>query len=705
MKPTTASRRGLLALILASTLAVTALPAGAGTELPILDTGFGDYQLVPRLDDDVPYAGPDTPSSLDAVGMTEQVERLLSPAARAKLAGQGFVIVPEEFRLFHHAYDEQFYAGTPVFVTTDAAYHAWHQVFDKTLRDLEGRRLAPLLEGLLVEMRRNAKAQRKDLAGTALEDEARRVLELVSVALAELRGEKVKLSERATAEQRLIRAHDEVTTSPILGTVTDYTLFAPRGHYTRSKVLERYFVAMSVLGQHAFRLPGSVQTDGTVVRDVDALRLALLAARTFVSYAGPEGDWRSIYEPTAFLVGVADDYTPFELEAAVRTVHPAGLADPVGATSDEVLYAVADTLVSTRPVRIDPERPSVRLMGTRFVIDSWIMDELISPNVGDGDALRVLASPLDVAAAFGSAFALAVQDEAGETAYRHYPEQMAAMRAAVASRPDEAWGQTVYDAWLSAIEPMWLPHGEAFPDFMRTAAWDAKSHQSGFGSYAELRHDTVLYTKQFVGEMGSTAPKLPPVRNWVEPDPVAFARLSAMATLTREGLEARGLLPNASRQLLDDYIGLVDRLARLAADELAAKPIERGKVWSDADNEWLRTIGGVLEGFWWRTGDKLKSDRPIRDDDAAVIADIGRGVDLQQGTDDVLEIGTGRIDRIFVLVPDDEGDFHVATGGVYSYYEFHRPTADGRLTDEEWWRMLRKGEVPARPAWQQPLFP
>ena len=45
--------------------------------------------------------------------------------------------MPEEFRLFHQAYDEQYYAGTPVFVTTDAAYHAWHQVFDKTLRDLE----------------------------------------------------------------------------------------------------------------------------------------------------------------------------------------------------------------------------------------------------------------------------------------------------------------------------------------------------------------------------------------------------------------------------------------------------------------------------------------------------------------------------------------------------------------------------------------
>ena len=59
------------------------------------------------------------------------------------------------------------------------------------------------------------------------------------------------------------------------------------------------------------------------------------------------------------------------------------------------------------------------------------------------------------------------------------------------------------------------------------------------------------------------------------------------------------------------------------------------------DNEWLRSIGGELEGFWWRTGDRLDSSRPIRDDDAAIIADIGRGVDLIKQTDEVLEVGTG----------------------------------------------------------------
>ena len=42
--------------------------------------------------------------------------------------------------------------------------------------------------------------------------------------------------------------------------------------------------------------------------------------------------------------------------------------------------------------------------------------------------------------------------------------------------------------------------------------------------------------------------------------------------------------------------------------------------------------------------------------------------------------------------------------GVYSFYEFRQPTSE-RLTDEQWWAMLRAGEEPDRPGWQDPLFP
>jgi hypothetical protein len=453
---------------------------------------------------------------------------------------------------------------------------------------------------------------------------------------------------------------------------------------------------MSVLGQHAFQLPGSRMADGSTAGGDDSLRRALLASRTLVGHPELETLWRRIFEPTAFLVGVADDYTPFELADAVEAVRAGGMADPRTATDAAALSAITDALRSTRPVRIDPERPSVRLMGTRFVIDSWILDQLVAPNVGTRADPRVLGSPLDIAAAFGSDHALAIQDAAGESAYANYPEQMAAMRSAVAARPDEDWGTTVYDAWLAAVEPMWLPHGAAFPDFMRSPAWEAKAQQTGFGSYAELKHDTILYTKQAGADTGGGPPERP-ARHWVEPDPVPLQRLAAVAALTRDGLAGRGLLSGSLRRLLGDYVGMTKRLASIATGELAGRPI------SATDNDWLGAIGSTLESLWSASGDRVgRFELSSADQDAAVIADVMRGVSRELG-DKVVEVGTGYVDRIYVIVPDDIGGFQVASGGVYSYYEFAWPTPH-RLTDERWRAMLRDDQAPERPAWQDVLF-
>ncbi len=225
---------GLLALAAAAPVAAETSPAEP--VLPSMAGDFGGYELVPLLDDSQPYAEPATPTSLDDVSMTDQVDKLLTPEARAKLAEQGFVVVPEDFRLFHHAYDEQYYEGTPVYVTTDAAYNAWHEVFDKSLRDVETRRLSPALAELLGGMLKNARAQQKALAGTVLADDAARVVDLLSVTAAELGSDPGTLSQRALAEKALIDEHKQSTASPILGTQTDYSLFAPRGHYTRTRI-------------------------------------------------------------------------------------------------------------------------------------------------------------------------------------------------------------------------------------------------------------------------------------------------------------------------------------------------------------------------------------------------------------------------------------------------------------------------------------
>src|SRR3970282_803710 len=93
----------------------------------------------------------------------------------------------------------------------------------------------------------------------------------------------------------------------------DYSLFTPRGHYTRNADLQRYFVAMSVLGQSAFCLPGTTDCPG-----LEPARLAILASRVLVSDPSLLALWHQLYDPTAFLVGLADDYTPLEVSKAAQ---------------------------------------------------------------------------------------------------------------------------------------------------------------------------------------------------------------------------------------------------------------------------------------------------------------------------------------------------------------------------------------------------
>ncbi|NLI19147.1 MAG: DUF3160 domain-containing protein [Actinomycetales bacterium] len=676
----------------------TASPPAAFAGLPTTaQAAFATFAGVPLLDPDEPtYGGPVTPASLDDVTLATALTSEVGEAGvAAALEEQGFVVVPADYRQLHFLYDDNLYATVPSYVTTDAAYHVWHLVFDKVLRAVEEETLLPALDELVLGLLEGAQDQEIELAGTELEEEAGRVVQLYQVAAAML-GQDVELGPLAAAEKELIDARGtSLAASPITGCQVGYSMFTPRGHYTRSADLTRYFLGMSTLGQLGFCLPGTIGAPSGE-ETYDPMRLALLATRPLVADEDLLALWELIYEPTSFLVGVADDYRPHELGDAATAVSASWLDDPASLAGDDALGAVVDRLTTTREVRVNADRASVLLMGTRFVLDGWILDQLLPPYVGaDAEGrLRSLPSAVDVAAVLGSSLAVGIQSEAGAGEFAGYDDQLAVLTGAVADRPVEEWGNTVYDAWLYAIAASFAKRGTAFPDLQRSEAWAAKALQSGLGSYAELKHDTILYAKQAFAEMGGDFEEPASLRHWVEPDPVVFERLGAMAGLMRAGFAERGLLGEQAA-LLDDTIELFDFLARVARTELG------GDAPSAEDNERLRFIGAELEGFAMRTGDPDDMGGVDRDQDAAIVADIATGVG-DDGSTVVLEVATGRFDRMLVVVPGTDG-FQVAVGAVYSFHEFTSETG-GRLTDEAWRAILDAGTAPARPAWQDVLF-
>lgn len=651
---------------------------------------FAPFSGVPLLGDTPAYAGPGNPTSLDAVEMTDYRRQTVdaNPTLSALLTSNGFAVTDREARFFHDIYELNSYEYETLFVTTDTAYNSWHLVFSKVLRDTEEQVLEPALAIFLERIVTDARAQAEQLKGTDLADAADRVVAYYEAAATLLGLDVGTISQVATAEVALATDAAEATTSPITGFqqcglpdnfigCVDYTQFLPRGHYTHSETLQRYFRAMSLLGQEAFYLS-----------DPASLRLGLLAARLVTANAEATRLWKTIYDTTAFFVGVADDYTPAEARAAAESVVSSGLDDPA-ALDDATVTKIGAELASTRSVSIDPENASVRVMGSRMVLDSYILDQLTWPNVGTNDNRRVTPSGLDIASTFGSPLATKLQSDAGEPDFLHYTDQLEAMQQLVDDRAPDEWAGTVYDAWLYALQPQFAARAAAYPEFMRSDAWAAKSLQTGLGSYTELKHDTILYAKQgTAGEgEGPTAPPYTP-RHWVEPDPVAFGRLGALAELTRDGLESRDLLTPANGDLLDSFIELTGWLGGIASAELAGTPT------SDADNDRLGGIGRELELLWYEASDLTETAGliPGQDEDAALAADIFRSSFFY------LELGVGTPKEILVLVPDGAGHFQLATGAVYSYYEFQRPVELPRLTDEEWRNMLETAPPP-RPAW------
>jgi Protein of unknown function (DUF3160) len=651
-----------------SSYASQAAPSpGPALRLPAPIVPFGAYAPVPLVGPDTPaYQGPSTPTSLQNVDLapSEQAELKAVPALAQLLEKQGFGVVRSGSSLFQTEYEGNIYGGFPVYVTTDAAYNSWHLVFDKTLRDLEQKVLLPKLAQLVPLLLRNSGAGP--------------VHQLFEVAAAEL-GQKVTLGTLARREKALIDAHSGSQISPITGGKVDYSFFTPRGHYALTTDLRRFFLAMSVLGQEPFCLPGTLGCP-----DLGPARLGIQAALAVASDPRALALWHAIYDPTAFLVGLSDDYTPGEVAAAVKK---AGVRS--GSLSAAAVRKVVAALAAARKVRIDPQRASIRVMGTRFVTDEFLLDQLVYPHVGTASKPRLAPSAVDLASSFGSKFAATVMAGEGAPKYENYDSQIDANRQAVASRPPQQWGSTVYDAWLYALQPMFAPHGKAFPDYMRSDAWAAKDLQSGLGSYTELKHDTILFAKQLVAEAGGDFSKRNPL-NWVEPDPVAFERLAAGADLLRRGLARRGLLTNEAGGLLRTEIGMLRFLGATARVELTGKSI------SPAVDKRLRSIGDALSAIWWRTSER-SNPNPSIPDQSAVVADIA------SSPKGVLQIATGEVDTLYVIVPGRNGTFELARGGVYSYYEFTSPPGV-RLTDQAWRALLASGHAPARPSWESVLL-
>lgn len=647
----------------------------------------------------------------------------------------GFVVIEHDFGHFDprrsdiiSAYIYMYDAGIAMYITADTLLHLYHIIFDESLKEIEERQFYSDI-AMLTEMLLSDAMQLYNQLEGDLKEAARRNVAYLSVASQLIDSSSPVpqiVSSEVSSELARIEAHSGFAQSAIFIYEEDYSQYVPRGHYPRSEELKKYFKTIMWYGRMAFLLKGHENwgpVGEALISPYDARIQTLQACLLAISLneSSAREIWDKIYRVTAFYVGLADDLTPYDYLWALDRVFGqeyvlADLDDPnnfhelrteLALLPSPKIFGGTGSPIVVPPVteeslnEILDKTKGMRLMGQRFVPDSYMLQHLVYPEVLDyvGDAdpkpftygftgmrwARCYPRGLDVMALLGSEQAKAILIEEGDTDYEGYWDQFNELEEEFGSLSTEEWNRNLYWGWLYSLKALMADYGDGYPAFMQTQAWSKRSLNSALASWSQLRHDTILYAKPSYGGMDLSAKPNPP--RYLEPVPEFFGRLLALTRMTQTGLSDMKVLSDQAKNRLVSLENILNRLIEIAIKELTNQPLsgqDKGYLGGlSMDLLHLYAITGVDDSSLWTT----------------VVADVhtcgSEGM--------VLEEASGKVDMIVVACPQPDGSAFLAAGPVLSYYEFKHPMED-RLTDEKWRELLDSPNKPERPAWYRPLM-
>lgn len=596
------------------------------------------------------------------------------------LAKNGFVVREEAGREFFDLYERNRYNMIPNFVTVDSLMHTYHVYFAYLLKNIEKEYLADQVRQLGIKMLEDSKEQYVQLKGSEWESAAVRNVAFFTVG-AKLLDDTVQIedyvSDIVESELSRIETAQGIMISAITDDEEDYSQYKPRGYYEGDSDLEAYFKAMMWYGRMHFKQE---------TEDLD--RSALLITKALDSDSEAYELWQSVYSVTSFFAGASDDNGVCEYAPLIRAAYGenAKVTDLIGNGDAFLDYRINTAAlpvpqINSIPIEDGEENviPGFRFMGQRFSIDAMVMQKLIYSNVQGNSAgeKRMLPDVLDVPAALGSDVALNLLKENGVEDYPGYMENMEKLRTGINEADDSLWNASLYASWIHTLRPLLEKKGEGYPIFMQNEEWAKKNLECFAGSYTELKHDTVLYSKQVMAEMGGGMEEEPDDRGYVEPEPVVYERFASLAEQTAQGLKKYQMLSDADEDNLVKLEELALRLQTISNKELQNETL------TDEEYDLIRTYGGNIEHFWYDAMRANANSDTIFSEEypAALIVDIAT-----DPNGSVLEAATGDPSQIIVAVQVD-GKIKLASGSVYTFYQFEQPLND-RLTDTQWRVMM-----------------
>ncbi|TAL70419.1 MAG: DUF3160 domain-containing protein [Bacteroidetes bacterium] len=619
---------------------------------------------------------------------------------------------------FWDAYRDIWYKDLPVFISTDAILHALHMSYDAILKDLEVSIIIPKLDTVLRKFHDYLPVLKEKYSSNQMMQQSLNDYDVYfTIALKLLQGYGIepKFQENTKTVDEIMELISSLgaTTYPLFSYTCkwlDFSQFTVRGHYTDSEKLGRYFKSMMWLGRTEFYLiaPQTIDCIPTfedVQRQIIDVALIYNASEE-LNLSKPINDIDKIIKS---LVGESDN---------VQLPHIGELIDETGYLdasefSDSNKVIIFQEILATKPYseqkilsqilfggpfsvgEIKPAS-SFLLFGQRFIIDSYVFSNVVYDKV----LSRMLPSSLDVLFALGN-------NGAGDLLkpeldmYR-YSLNLSGLRYLIDSYSPDFWKQSFYNGWLNTIRTLNAPsisdRGK-YPEFMQTAAWWQEKMNTQLASWAQLRHDNLLYAKQsYTGGIGCSNPDA-----YLEPIPEFYKSIYDLAIISSERLIEilnEGYWDEKKIKVKDYFENLknvMDTLYSIASKELA------NEILTEKEYDFMRSIYGIYIVDWgcgtttepsgWfaslffnESQDAEKQDFVVADVHTAPTDENGEPVGW------VKHVGTGPINLVVITVKNNEGNLTSFVGPVMSYYEY-TSTNFKRLTDEEWKESIN--ELPA----------
>jgi len=436
------------------------------------------------------------------------------------LRNQGFVVITDEnrkFTSFGHVFMDVFKRDLPVFITTDAILHAVHLAFDEILQEVEERYMYPMVNEMLAAMHQklpemSAPEPVKDdvdvylsvarslLVGRGKNPPEDRWLPPPSI---EDDGKPFSLRRQEEQVKEIlarIQSH-QIHEFSLYGMErkTDFSQFIPRGHYTASEDLERYFIAMMWLSRED--LGFLLYRKGIPPEDTAPYQRQMMDAFLVLQLLKESTQWenyRKFFDFVSYMIGEPDNPTLDDLQEACNA---SSVLDVAQISRPENYLAVIDEMVAqdaiwgriSSNIRLGGTPPPVYLLmlGQRFVVDSFVTSEVVYDRI---PAERLMPSPLDVMYVLGNDTAKPLLKE--ELALYNYEDKLEQLRQYADGLSEDFWSETAYHQWLATLRTLHQKPEKNAPMFMKSQGWRLEKLNTQLASWAQLRHDTILYVKQ-----------------------------------------------------------------------------------------------------------------------------------------------------------------------------------------------------------------